>query len=217
LKKGRRRLGDHRGEELDFVSRLNRCLKLAATNLISLRQTTRGILVWAKFVVWIPKIWFPKAVTPANIEAMPAKRQEPTAHVHSPAIEDYLEQIHNLIEGKGYARVVDIAANLGISQASVTNMIQKLDAEGYLVYERYRGVVLTQEGRKIGQEIARRHEVLTRLLATFGLDAATVHQDVEGMEHHISRQTLAVLTLLMEELEGNPDLLKKLKRKLKNS
>jgi len=167
--------------------------------------------------VWIPKIWFPKAVTPANIEAMPAKRQEPTAHVHSPAIEDYLEQIHNLIEGKGYARVVDIAANLGISQASVTNMIQKLDAEGYLVYERYRGVVLTQEGRKIGQEIARRHEVLTRLLSTFGLDAATVHEDVEGMEHHISRQTLAVLTLLMEELEGNPDLLKKLKRRLKNS
>ncbi len=165
----------------------------------------------------IPKIWFPTAVTPANMRAMPAKRQEPTAHVHSPAIEDYLEQIHNLIEGKGYARVVDIAANLGISQASVTNMIQKLDAEGYLVYERYRGVVLTQEGRKIGQEIARRHEVLTRLLSTFGLDAATVHEDVEGMEHHISRQTLAVLTLLMEELEGNPDLLKKLKRRLKNS
>lgn len=145
---------------------------------------------------------------------MPAKRKETTAHVHSPAIEDYLEQIHNLIEAKGYARVVDIAQNLGISQASVTNMIQKLDAEGYLVYERYRGVTLTEEGRKIGQEIARRHEVLTRLLSTFGLDADTVHHDVEGMEHHISRQTLDVLTLLMEELEGNPELLKKLKRKM---
>ncbi len=145
---------------------------------------------------------------------MPAKRKEPTAHVHSPAIEDYLEQIHNLIEGKGYARVVDIAQNLGISQASVTNMIQKLDAEGYLIYERYRGVVLTDEGRKIGQEIARRHEVLTRLLSTFGLDTETVHHDVEGMEHHISRQTLDVLTLLMEEMEGNPELLKKLKRKM---
>ncbi|MEN3939836.1 transcriptional regulator MntR [Prosthecobacter sp. SYSU 5D2] len=145
---------------------------------------------------------------------MPAKRKEPTAHVHSPAIEDYLEQIHNLIESKGYARVVDIAQNLGISQASVTNMIQKLDAEGYLVYERYRGVVLTDEGRQIGMEIARRHEVLTRLLSTFGLDAETVHHDVEGMEHHISRQTLDVLTLLMEELEGNPELLKKLKRKM---
>ena len=145
---------------------------------------------------------------------MAPKRQEPTTHVDSPAVEDYLEQIHNLIEGKGYARVVDIAQNLGISQASVTNMIQKLDAEGYLIYERYRGVVLTDEGRKIGQEIARRHEVLTRLLATFGLDTETVYKDVEGMEHHISRQTLEVLTALMEELESNPALLKKLKQKL---
>jgi Mn-dependent DtxR family transcriptional regulator len=146
-----------------------------------------------------------------------AKRQETTAHVHSPAIEDYLEQIHNLIEGKGYARVVDIAKNLGISQASVTNMIQRLDAEGYVVYERYRGVIMTDSGRKIGQEIARRHEVLTRLLSGFGLDPKTVHEDVEGMEHHISRQTLDVLTLLMEELEGNPELLKKLKKRLKSS
>ena len=145
---------------------------------------------------------------------MAPKRQEPTTHVDSPAVEDYLEQIHNLIEGKGYARVVDIAQNLGISQASVTNMIQKLDAEGYLIYERYRGVVLTDEGRKIGQEIARRHEVLTRLLATFGLDTETVYKDVEGMEHHISRQTLEVLTALMEELDSNPALLKRLKQKL---
>lgn len=149
--------------------------------------------------------------------AMPAKRQEPTAHVQSPAIEDYLEQIHNLIEAKGYARVVDIAQNLGISQASVTNMIQKLGAEGFVVYERYRGVVLTDRGREIGFEIAQRHEVLTRLLSGFGLDAATVHRDVEGMEHHISRQTLEVLTLLMEELESNPELLRKLKRKLAKS
>jgi Mn-dependent DtxR family transcriptional regulator len=56
------------------------------------------------------------------------------------------------------------------------------------------------------------------LLASFGLDPQTVHEDVEGMEHHISRQTLEVLTLLMEELEGNAELLRKLKRKLaKNS
>ncbi len=146
---------------------------------------------------------------------MPAKRKNRLPNSHSPAIEDYLEQIHNLIESKGYARVVDIAQNLEISQASVTNMIQKLDAEGYLVYERYRGVVLTDAGRKVGSEIARKHEVLTRLLAGFGLDPATVHRDVEGMEHHISRQTLDVLTLLMEELEGNPELLRKLKRRMK--
>ena len=111
--------------------------------------------------------------------------------------------------------MVDIAKNLGISQASVTNMIQRLDTEGYVIYERYRGVVMTEAGKKIGQEIARRHEVLTRLLSGFGLDPKTVHEDVEGMEHHMSRQTLDVLTLIMEELEGNPELLKKLKKRLK--
>lgn len=147
---------------------------------------------------------------------MPAakKAARPPAAAQTRAVEDYLEQIHNLIEQKGYARVVDIAANLSISQASVTAMIQKLDAEGFLVYERYRGVILTDHGRAIGKAIAHRHDVLTRLLASFGLDPETVHRDVEGMEHHISRQTLQALTLILEELEGNDVLLKKLKRKM---
>lgn len=146
---------------------------------------------------------------------MAAPRKTPSKPAApSRALEDYLEQIHNLIEGKGYARVVDIASNLGISQASVTNMIQKLDAEGYLVYERYRGVTLTDDGRRVGKAIAKRHDILSRLLTSFGIDKTTVHQDVEGMEHHISKSTLKVLTLILEELEGNPELLKKLKRKM---
>jgi len=146
---------------------------------------------------------------------MPAVRKVPTTAVsQTRAVEDYLEQIFNLIETKGYARVVDIAQNLGISQASVTNMIQKLDAEGYVVYERYRGVTLTAEGRRVGQDIAKRHDILTRLLTSFGLDADTVHRDVEGMEHHISKSTLKVLTLILEELEGDSSLMRKLKRKM---
>ena len=146
---------------------------------------------------------------------MPAVRKAPSAAVaQTRAVEDYLEQIFNLIESKGYARVVDIAQNLGISQASVTNMIQKLDAEGYVVYERYRGVTLTAEGRRVGQDIAKRHDILTRLLTSFGLDAATVHRDVEGMEHHISKSTLKVLTLILEELEGDARLMGKLKKKM---
>jgi len=144
---------------------------------------------------------------------MPVPRKERSAPP-SRALEDYLEQIHNLIEAKGYARVVDIAQNLGISQASVTNMIQKLDAEGYLVYERYRGVTLTDDGRRVGKAIAKRHDILERLLTSFGIDQETVHQDVEGMEHHISKSTLKVLTLILEELEGNSELLKRLKKKM---
>ena len=143
-----------------------------------------------------------------------AKKTKPSTVPRTRAAEDYLEQIHNLIEAKGYARAADIAKNLAISQASVTNMIQKLAGEGYLVYERYRGVALTAEGRRVGQAIAKRHEVLTRLLARFGLDEATVHRDVEGMEHHISKSTLKVLTLILEELEVNAELMRKLKRRM---
>lgn len=132
----------------------------------------------------------------------------------SAAVEDYLEQISHLIEEKGYARVVDIAEKLGISQASVTNMIRRLHASGLVVYEKYRGTVLTEAGRHIGDAVRQRHRILTRLLEHFGLDAATIYADVEGMEHHISRPTLRVLRILTEELEGNPELLARLQRKV---
>lgn len=142
------------------------------------------------------------------------KRQEKTAHLGSPATEDYLEQIHNLIGTKGYARVVDIASLLEVTQASVTNMIQRMDADGLVVYERYRGVILTEKGRQVGSDIARRHEVLLRLLSGFGLAPETLHDDVEGMEHHISKSTLAILTALADELERSPALKLKIKRKM---
>ncbi|NOX98798.1 MAG: transcriptional regulator MntR [Verrucomicrobia bacterium] len=131
------------------------------------------------------------------------------------AVEDYLEQIYNLIELKGYARVVDIAENLGLAQASVTNMIQRLDGEGYIIYEKYRGLTLTDSGRKVGEAITRRHQLLTRLLRHFSLDEDTIYEDVEGMEHHISRPTLEVISALCEELDASPDLLKKLRKRIK--
>ena len=82
----------------------------------------------------------------------------------SAAVEDYLERILELINSKGYARVVDIAAALKISQASVTNMVQRLDGEGLLKYEKYRGLVLTPAGARLARKIARRHRLLTDFL-----------------------------------------------------
>src|SRR6516225_11276003 len=89
---------------------------------------------------------------------------------NSTAVEDYLERIQELINSKGYARVVDIAAALKISQASVTNMVQRLDGEGLLKYEKYRGLVLTTAGETLARNIARRHELLTDFLTLLGLD-----------------------------------------------
>ena len=141
-------------------------------------------------------------------------RSESSRSLESAAMEDYLEQIHALIESKGYARVVDIAANLGISQASVTNMIQKLDTNGLVIYEKYRGTVLTPAGEKIGRDIRKRHDMLTKLLQNFGLDEATIYADVEGMEHHISQSTQRALEMLTEELENNPQMARRIRQRL---
>ena len=144
---------------------------------------------------------------------MPALKQ--SARQGSRAQEDYLEQIHKLIAEKGYARVVDVAKNLGLAQASVTNMIQRLDADGLVNYEKYRGVVLTDEGEEIARAIVRRHEELTTFLELFGVDDATIYEDVEGMEHHISPETLAAIIGLTAELQRQPALVKRVKERMK--
>lgn len=128
----------------------------------------------------------------------------------SAAVEDYLERILELINSKGYARVVDIAAALKISQASVTNMVQRLDAEGLLKYEKYRGLILTAAGKKLARKIAQRHKLLTDFLKLLGIDDRVIHHDVEGMEHHISPSTLRAIAALTQQLQRRPDLRAKL-------
>ncbi len=130
----------------------------------------------------------------------------------SSAAEDYLERIQELIEAKGYARVVDIAASLGISQASVTNMVKRLDAEGFVLYEKYRGLVLTPEGERIAKDIARRHRILTDFLSQLGVSSEVVDRDVEGMEHHLSPTSMEAIEVLCQELVFLPDLLAKIKQ-----
>ena len=132
----------------------------------------------------------------------------------SVAMDDYLEQILHLIEEKGYARAVDISSKLGISQASVTNMLRKLDGEGLVKHEKYRGTVLTDDGRRIARAIVERHETLTRFLRLFGLEEETIYRDVEGMEHHVSRPTLEVIRAVAEALEGDAGFLAEVKRRI---
>ena len=130
------------------------------------------------------------------------------------AQEDYLEQILSLIEQQGSARVVDIAQNLNIAQASVTGMIQRMDTEGLVSYEKYRGVILTSEGEKIARAIINRHESLTKFFKLFGLYDDTIYEDIEGIEHHMSPPTLATIQALTKELERQPALLARVKSKV---
>jgi Mn-dependent DtxR family transcriptional regulator len=139
---------------------------------------------------------------------MPSK---PAPLSRSTAVEDYLEQILDLINTKGYARVADIAQGLKISQASVTNMVQRLDAEGLLKYEKYRGLVLTTAGETLARNIMKRHQLLSDFLRMLGIDEEVIYHDVEGMEHHISPQTLRAIEALRSQLQQHPKIVAQIK------
>ena len=104
----------------------------------------------------------------------------------TPSMEDYIEQIYILIEEKGYARVSDIAEALSVHPSSVTKMVQKLDKYQFLVYEKYRGLMLTPKGIKTGKRLVYRHELLEQLLKVIGVKDENIYNDVEGIEHHLS-------------------------------
>jgi Mn-dependent DtxR family transcriptional regulator len=139
---------------------------------------------------------------------MPPNQNSPS---RSSTVEDYLERILDLINTKGYARVADIALGLKISQASVTNMVQRLDAEGLLKYEKYRGLVLTTAGETLARNIMRRHQLLTDFFRMLGLEEEVIYRDVEGMEHHISPQTMQAIETLVDQLQHEPKLLARIK------
>jgi len=132
----------------------------------------------------------------------------PDSSKPSQSAEDYLERIQELIQEKGYARMVDIASSLSVRQASVTSMVQKLGDLGFVNYVKYRGLVLTEKGRSVAVKIQRRHETLTRFFSVLGLDAQTQAEDIEGIEHHLSPDTVESLADLAEFLEQNPAVLK---------
>jgi Mn-dependent DtxR family transcriptional regulator len=134
----------------------------------------------------------------------------------SQSAEDYLERIHELIEEKGYARVVDIASSLKIKQASVTSMVQKLAEAGYLKYEKYRGLIMTERGVDVAQRIRTRHETLSRFFSLLGVDDESQRRDIEGIEHHLSPATVALLADLADFFEQQPDALKKFQTSRRN-
>ncbi|MET3289679.1 transcriptional regulator MntR [Brevibacillus fluminis] len=122
----------------------------------------------------------------------------------TPSMEDYLEKIYSLIEEKGYARVSDIAEALAVHPSSVTKMVQKLDKDKYLVYEKYRGLVLTPKGKKIGKRLVHRHTLLEEFLRLIGVDEEHIYKDVEGIEHHLSWESITCIEYLMAYFEQDP-------------
>jgi len=108
-------------------------------------------------------------------------------------IEDYVELIGDLIDHRGEARAADIASRMGVSQATVSKMIRRLNELGLVTSQPYRSLFLTSAGKEMAQASRARHEIVLNFLRTLGVDDTTARIDAEGMEHHVSDETLAVM------------------------
>lgn len=124
----------------------------------------------------------------------------------TPSMEDYLEVIYLMFEEKGYARATDIASSLNVLPSSVTKMMQKLDAKGLGVYEKYRGFILTSKGTKIAKDIAGKHQTLEDFFRVLEIQSDDIYKEVEGIEHHIGKETTFSIATLVQFFEEHPEI-----------
>ena len=113
-------------------------------------------------------------------------------------VEDYVELIADLIDDGGEARQVDIAQRLGVAQPTVAKMLKRLVAEGYIQQRRYRGAFLTVQGKQLASRSRERHRIVESFLCAIGISEETARIDAEGIEHHVSPETLEAFRLFLE-------------------
>lgn len=113
--------------------------------------------------------------------------------------EDYVEMIADLIGEKGEARVVDLAGAFGVTHATVNKIIARLNKEGFVTNEKYRSLFLTDKGAKLAESCKTRHETVVNFLKSIGVSARTAELDAEGVEHHISAETLKAFAAFVKK------------------
>lgn len=116
--------------------------------------------------------------------------------------EDYVEMIADLIALQGEARIIDLSRHFGVSHATVNKIIARLNKEGLVTNRPYRSVFLTPEGQKIADACKARHAVVYNFLCAIGVDSEIAHLDAEGLEHHVSEETLAAFARITTERTG---------------
>jgi len=104
--------------------------------------------------------------------------------------EDYVQIIDSLIQERGEARVVDIAQRMAVSNVAVSKAVQRLQRDGLVTSEPYRSIFLTEQGKKLADDARQRHTLVQSFLEAIGVPSAAADSDAEGIEHHISQETL---------------------------
>lgn len=116
--------------------------------------------------------------------------------------QDYVEAIADLIQQTGEARAVDLARKLGVSHVTVVRRVARLVEQGHVTSEPYRAIFLTDKGRALAEECAARHETVLAFLRAIGVPASAAERDSEGIEHHVSPETLSAMTSFLRTKTG---------------
>ena len=106
--------------------------------------------------------------------------------------EDYVEMIAELITETGEARTVDLATRFGVTSPTVNATIQRLQREELVETRPYRSIFLTAAGQALADKARDRHRIVRDFLLTIGVPETIAEEDAEGIEHHVSPETLAV-------------------------
>lgn len=114
-------------------------------------------------------------------------------------VEDYVELIADLIDTKGEARAVELAQRMGVTQATVGKMIRRMTEAGLVTSQPYRSIFLTAAGEQMARESRERHIVVLRFLRALGVSEATARKDAEGVEHHVSAETIDIMRRFAEK------------------
>jgi DtxR family manganese transport transcriptional regulator len=137
--------------------------------------------------------------------ALPFRHPRRTREEHSHEIaQDYVEIIAELIADTGEARVIDLARRLGVTHVTVARTIQRLQRDGLVTSRPYRSIFLTASGSKLSEESRTRHEIVVEFLSSLGVPARVAQSDAEGIEHHVSAETLQAFVKHLRKAKGKP-------------
>jgi len=166
-------------------------------------------LAWLNFLVFFiflaskPNAKQDDAMPPKAVTESAAKFDRIRKAHQSEVAEDYVEMIAELIAETGEARTVDLAARFGVTSPTVNAIIQRLQRENLVETRPYRSIFLTEDGQKLADQARDRHRIVRDFLVAIGVPKTIAEEDAEGVEHHVSHETLAVFAKITSQRMTN--------------
>lgn len=131
---------------------------------------------------------------------------------YTPTMEDYIEIIYELIENKGYVRPIEISKLLHVKSATVTSMLKKLHDNKLVIYEKYRGAILSKDGNELAKLIVTKHKILVEFLELVTTNKLEAHTNAEKIEHYLEYSTVNKINLITKLIKEDKDIYKKFQK-----